>query len=46
VSLNLALILIGIILIAISAFWSPPGVSFWTLGWAFVLSGVLLVGKI
>jgi len=41
-----ALILVGIILIFISSVWNPPNVSFWNLGWALVLSGALLVGKL
>jgi hypothetical protein len=40
-SLPGALVVIGIVLIAISAFWNPPGASLWNLGWAFVLAGAL-----
>jgi hypothetical protein len=41
--LALFVIIAGVILIGISAFWSPPKCSFWNLGWALVLTGVLLL---
>lgn len=41
-------ILIGVVLIILSAFWSPATprrpISLWNLGWGFVLIGALLVG--
>lgn len=40
------LALIGVVLIIISAFWTPPRVSLWNLGWGFVLTGVLLFGDV
>lgn len=44
-SVGSLLIVLGVILIIISAFWSPPGVSFWNLGWGFVLAGLLVFGS-
>jgi hypothetical protein len=40
--LKAVLIIVGVILIFISAFYSPPRCSFWNLGWGFVLAGVLV----
>lgn len=42
--MRLVLVVVGIVLIIISAFWTPPRVSFWNLGWGLVLAGVLLFG--
>lgn len=44
--LGLVLVLIGVILIGISAFWEPVRPSFWRLGWAFILFGTLVVGHV
>jgi len=48
-SLGSILVIIGVILIIISAFWNPAPrptrtVSFWNLGWGFVLAGLLIFG--
>lgn len=40
--MGLVFVVVGIVLIIISAFWTPPQVSFWNLGWGLVLAGALL----
>jgi hypothetical protein len=44
--MGLILVVLGIVLIIISAFWSPPRVSLWNLGWGLVLAGLLLFGGV
>jgi membrane-bound ClpP family serine protease len=39
---GMILVIVGVALILISAFWTPKRVSFWNLGWALVLAGLLL----
>jgi len=43
-ALGFILVVVGVILIIISAFWSPARVSFWNLGWGLVLAGLLVFG--
>jgi len=46
-TLGFILVVVGVILIIISAFWSPArprSVSFWNLGWGLVLAGLLVFG--
>jgi len=49
-SVSFVLVLIGVILMAISAFWATPTprtrVSLWNLSWAFVVAGVFLFGGV
>lgn len=46
-SLGLLLVIIGVILMVISAFVEPtPRVSLWRLGWACVVAGALLFGGV
>lgn len=44
-SVQLAIILVGVILIFLSSVPITVGVNLWNLGWGFVLLGLLIIGK-